>query len=45
MRLDDKDEVLRGMYKYWYVCDLCRFGCTVDEYSGKIEWDDPSMPF
>ena len=40
MRLDDKDELHRGVYKYWYACDKCNTCCTVNEESGEIWWDE-----
>ena len=43
MRLDDKDELRRGVFQYWYECDKCNIGCTVNESTGEIKWDDSAM--
>ena len=45
MRLDDKDEVLRGIYKYWLICPECSNSCTVDGLTGAVEWEDDDVPF
>ena len=50
MRFDDKDELSRGKYKVWYLCDTCGVSCTVNEQTGETFWMDAdgvdlSLPF
>ena len=39
MRLDDKDELRRGVFQYWFECDRCHVGCTMNESTGEIKWN------
>ena len=48
MRLDDKDELERGLFKYWFACTKCDTTCTLDESTGNIDWGDSfsdNLPF
>lgn len=50
MRLDDKDELRRGVYKYWFACDRCSVYCTLDGSTGEMSWDyeivkEDDLPF
>ena len=52
MRLDDQDEIKRGVYKYWFVCSnvKCNVGCTLDGSTGETFWDmslmeEDQLPF
>ena len=38
MRFDDKEELSRGKYKIWYLCDSCGVSCTVNEQTGEMSW-------
>ena len=40
MRLDDKDEIRKGVFQYRYECDKCHTGCTVNESTGGILWNE-----
>lgn len=40
MRFDDKDELSRGKYKIWYLCDACGVSCIVNEQTGETSWMD-----
>lgn len=48
MRLDDRDELQKGVYKYWFACTKCDANCTLDESTGNIDWSDSfrdNLPF
>lgn len=40
MLLDDQDELRRGVFKYWFACDRCGSGCTLNGATGETYWDD-----
>ena len=40
MRLDDKEKLQRGIFKYWFECDRCNVGCTLNGVSGEISWNE-----
>ena len=40
MRFDDKEELARGKYKVWYLCDGCGTSCIVNEQTGESSWMD-----
>ena len=45
MRLDDSDEISRGVFEYYFVCNECDNSCTVNGSTGVIKWYDDDDEF
>ena len=40
MRVDDKDEVRKGVLNYWFVCDECNSSGYLDGVSGELTFEE-----
>ena len=48
MRLDDQDEIRRGVFDYYCACDRCGITCTLSGATGETVWignEEDDLPF